>query len=282
MKTDRFDTDIPITDFEGKISPDRFCEPEVKNANSHRASSVIILSVLGVILVCLAGYLILNSFKIKNSSVVGNVSYNDAEILAAAGLNTAPKFIKFNSNDAETAILDACPAIESVKIDKSFPSGVTVTVVESEVVFYTAFGDKWYSLTNKLKVTEEARYSDRFEERGLLLLRLPLADGFEVGKTPTFDNCEYNTDYLWSFAAEFCLCREECGFDAAYASLEEKFNITLFLKDGSQVLLGSSESTERKLKKAAAVMSSMRPETESPLRIDVSNPEKAICRVIDR
>lgn len=282
MKIDRFDTDIPITDFEGKISPDRFCEPESKGSGSHRRSSVLVLSVLGACLICLMGYLILGSFRISNISVVGNASYSDAEILASSGLNNSPRYIKFNSNDAEKALLEACPMIESATIDKSFPFGATVTVIESEVVFYTAFEDKWYSLTDKLKVIEEARYADRFEERGLLLLQLPLADGFEVGKTPTFDNCEYNTDYLWTFAEGYCACREECGFDVAYVSLTEKFDIALSLNDGSRVILGSAESTERKLKKAAAVMLSMRRETDSPLQIDVSDPEKAICRVIDR
>lgn len=281
MKTDRFNKDIPITNFEGTLDPERFCEPGTKNTGAHRKASVLILGVLGVFLTFAAVYLVLNSFKINHITVVGNRSYSEAEIIAAAGLNADKKFMKYRSDEAEAALLEACPAVESVSIDKKFPSGVTVTVIESDVIFYTFFGDKYYSLTDKLKVVEEARHADRFKERGLLLLELPQADEFAVGKTPTFENSEYGSEYLWSFAEEFCEYRDRSAFDISYISLYEKFKITVSLNDGSLIVLGSTDNTGRKLEKARAVMASMRDETEKPLRIDVTDPEKAICRVIE-
>lgn len=284
MKTDRFDKDIPITDFEGTLDPERFCEPGTRTAGAHRKASVLILGVLGVFLTFTAVYLILNSFKISNITVVGNKSYSEAEIIAAAGLNIDKKFMRYSSDEAEAALLEACPAVESVSIDKKFPSGVTVTVTEAEVIFYTFFGDKWYSLTDKLKAVEEARHADRFKERGLLLLELPQADGFEVGKTPTFGSIGYGSEYLWSFAEEFCGQKDRGTFDISHIShisLSEKFSITVFLNDGSLIILGSADNTGRKLEKASAVIDSMRDETEKPLGIDVTDPEKAICRVIE-
>lgn len=281
MKTDRLDIDIPVTNFEGTLKPNSFCEPGVKAARSHRKASVFIFAVLIVILACFSVYFILCSFKISNITVVGNDSYSDAEILAAAGLNVDTKFMKYSCDEAEAAVLKACPSVESIIIDKKFPSGVTLTVVESKVLFYTSFEGKWYSLTDKLKVIEEARHADRFMERGLLLIYLPQADEFTVGKIPTFSESEYGTEYIWTFIDALCESADRNKFDISYISLSEKFNINIFLNDGSMIIIGSVDDTVRKLEKARAVLDSMRTETEKPLRIDVTDPEKAICRIIE-
>lgn len=83
-------------------------------------------------------------FKISDITVEGAKKYSAEEIIGVSGVEKEDSIFFLNAGAAQIAIMDAFPYIDTVKITRSFPGTVVISVTESvPAAYFTADGSCW-------------------------------------------------------------------------------------------------------------------------------------------
>ena len=73
-------------------------------------------------------------FKVEKIDVSGNSKYSKEQIISASGIHTGDNLFFINRIGAGSRVVVKLPYIDSVKITRSLPNRVTITVEESKAV----------------------------------------------------------------------------------------------------------------------------------------------------
>lgn len=83
-------------------------------------------------------------FKVSTITVVGGRKYTDKEIIDASGLETDSSIFFVNMSRTEVRIKNALPYVDSVKVTRSLPGTVVITVTESApAAYFNSGGGVW-------------------------------------------------------------------------------------------------------------------------------------------
>ncbi len=95
-------------------------------------------------------------FNIRSITVSGAAHYTSEQIVSASGLETGENMFRIDKFKAIDAIKAKLPYVKEVTVRRRLPGRLVINVVESTPFAYVAWGDKYYILSDTLKVLEAA------------------------------------------------------------------------------------------------------------------------------
>ena len=101
-----------------------------------------ILKSLLVISLIVFSFFYVQNIKIKNIYIKGNTLTKDHEIIEKAGIKNYPKLYKLNIKNAKENI-KTLPLIDDVKVKRNIFGKITIEVVESKILFYYKYNEKF-------------------------------------------------------------------------------------------------------------------------------------------
>ena len=114
----------------------------IKTKKRRRLRVKFILKSLLVICFVVFSFFYVQNIKIKNIYIKGNELTKDVEIIEKAGIKNYPKLYKINKSKIKTSIKEL-PLIDDVKIKRNIFGKITIEVVESKVLFYYKYNEKY-------------------------------------------------------------------------------------------------------------------------------------------
>ena len=115
-------------------------------------------------------------FKVENIEVSGNSKYSKEEIISASGIHTGDNLFFINRIGAGSRVVVKLPYVDSVKITRSLPNSVTITVEESKAAACIQSGDELWSISST------GKFLSRLTEKDARLL--PKVTGVTASDAP--------------------------------------------------------------------------------------------------
>ena len=106
----------------------------------------VMLSVLAVIIFAVLSVTVL--FNTEKIIIEGESDYTEEQILAASGLNGDENLVRLNTAEIPAKMLDRLVKLDSVKIDKVFPSTIKITVERSVPMANFLYNDRSYLISH--------------------------------------------------------------------------------------------------------------------------------------
>ncbi len=183
-------------------------------------------------------------FKIETIEIEGNERYRTDEVRTASGIEWGDNLIFFNKFSAINDIFAKLPYVERVKIRRSYPNTLVITVTETHAAAWISDpeSEKFWLLSPEIKLLELAseKPSGTIEIQGLVL------------KDPT-PGSRAETDAedatkIESLAALLeALEKEDMLATVSMISVEGVYNLQMVFLDRFTVELGMPEQLEYKL-----------------------------------
>ena len=253
--------------FEEKRAKVLEAERQARNEGKKRKYSRkdIIISVILVCAILVLGIFCVYKllFVIQNVTVEGNEIYTDEQILASAGIHTGDNLYSFSSRIAEDNIKMYCPKVEDIKVKRTPPGKIVVTVIEEKAFYYCDFYGECRALTKDLRVlgsvTEEQKES-------LIKLKLPTVGRAVAGEKVVL--IDSSADYVYEVAV--IACESELVDRLGVVDLTSPHNVTMTC-DGKYILkLEEYKDAAAKLKIATEVLKDETFKTGNKATIDLS------------
>lgn len=101
------------------------------NRRRRRGSFGFLYKLLSILVICgcLVAALTL-FFRVNTVEITGQQRYTDQEVLEASGIETGDNLLLLNKYDAAGRIVEALPYIEEIRINRTLPATLTITVRE--------------------------------------------------------------------------------------------------------------------------------------------------------
>ena len=213
---------------------------------------------IGLLLVTAVGVSVL---RVKTADVVGNQRYSAEEILSAAKLE-GEALLLIGDKTVYNRVTEKCPYVESVELVKTYPSAITVNVIETEATYALSLHGRTLTLDKSLRVMD---YTDNID--GLIFLTLPEIKSAIEGKRIVFANEAEEKDALFMLDAFFVTG------DAHYLTaldISERFSISAEIKDVAKITFGDYRNIADKLRIANQLLADAKAEYARFATIDVS------------
>lgn len=240
---------------------------------------ILLVSVTAVmvLLAVVSAFFVVRSFlTVKEFELSGVTQYDKAEIAGASGINLGDKIYSIDLDAAEQALLDACPYIESVEIERRLSGKVIFRVTERYAMWYIEVSGDYYTLDSTLTVIEETTNAEKLEHAGVTRLVLPSLKRLMRGEVPQFgaDETEIRkTLELISDVQSDVLKSRITAVD-----VESRFAVSVTIDGVYDVFLGDTSNTYDKLRVVRELLQSGDLDEFVGADIDVSDPETMVVR----
>lgn len=152
---------------------------------------IIISALLVCATVVLAIFCVYNLlFVVRSITVEGNERYTTEQILASANINVGDKLYSFSSRIAEDNIKMYCPNVKDIKVKRTPPGKIVLTVEEEEAYYWADFYGEIRAMTKDLRVLGGINQDDA---ASLIKIKLPEVSRAVAGETVVFKQgeCKY-------------------------------------------------------------------------------------------
>ena len=125
-------------------------EKELREKHRHKRGSNVVyyvmVSVLAVIIFAVLSVTVL--FNTEKIVVEGESDYTDEQIIAATGLKGDENLVRLSTSGIPEKVLDKLVTLDSITIDKVFPSTIKITVTRSVPMVSFGYGGKNYVISH--------------------------------------------------------------------------------------------------------------------------------------
>ncbi|MBQ7474682.1 MAG: FtsQ-type POTRA domain-containing protein [Clostridia bacterium] len=228
-----------------------------------------LMVILFTVLLLFLGYKFI--FVVRSISVDGSTTYSAEEIIEASGVRFGLNLFSFRASAANSRVTFRCPYVESVKVKRTVPSTVTLTVTE-DVPRYTVeiFGEVKI-ISDGLRVLGTVREGDAVPE-GLIRLKLPAVEYSVEGRLLGFADAKDDRAVRTTLEA---LEDSELSERVSSVDFRNPFGITAACDGKYLLIVGNSTDVDKKLKAASLVLEDQVFSEGTPARIDLSDTTKA-------
>ncbi len=208
-------------------------------------------------------------FNVRKLAFEGNVKVDAAQLEASLEKCVGTNIFRYRSGPAEKRMKEI-PYIKDADIKKSpFSGKLTVSIIESTPAAYIEVGDKQIVLDSELKVLEVA---DKFDGDVPRIIDVSTLD-IKPGKTLSLQTDD-------SFAAlqtvVAAVAKENLLQGVEYISFKDLNNIMFNYQDRLDVVCGTTESFENKIKLFNQAMQTSTLTENSRGTINLSEPGRAV------
>ena len=206
-------------------------------------------------------------FKVEKIEVSGNSKYTEEEIISASGIHTGDNLFFINRIGAGSRVVVKLPYIDSVKITRSLPNSVTITVEESKAAACIASGDELWSISSTGKYL--SKLSDKDAEL-LPQVKGISVSGAQVGEQMTVSNddkpkLDYLLDILYQVQARSLVEK------VANINVTDVNDASFEYDERFVVKLGENNNTEYKFGKLLSAVSQLKADDAGTLELSDSN-----------
>ena len=117
-------------------------------------------------------------FKVETVSVSGNSRYATREIIEICGVQQGDNLVLLDKYAIAQRLYTQLPYITDVRINRSFPDGLTVQVAETQAALAIENGGAWWLMSENGKVVD---VTDAQGAEGYIILSGMNAQGIEIG-----------------------------------------------------------------------------------------------------
>lgn len=185
--------------------------------------------------------------RVKSVTVQNNAEVGEAAILEKANIKTNKHLFAVNIGKIEKAVSQTSPYIKSVHVKRNLPSEIVIEVEEYRADFCVQILDKYFLVTDTLRILEEITESEAAVHPSAML-KLPEINTdekkFGIGKTIVFTEQENNT-----FVTETLKIVMQSFLADSLTSLylHEEANITALVDGRYTLRLGNKKELAHKI-----------------------------------
>ena len=206
-------------------------------------------------------------FKVSKIEVSGNNKYTKEEIISASGIHTGDNLFFINRIGAGSRIVVKLPYIDSVKITRSLPNSVTITVEESKAAAcIEANGEIW-------SISRTGKFLGKLSEKDAALLAQ--VKGLSVGEAQVGElisvsedekpKLNYLLDILYQLQARSLVDK------VANINMTDVSDVSFEYDERFVVKLGENNNTEYKFGKLLSAISQLKADDAGTLELSDSN-----------
>lgn len=229
----------------------------LKNKNKSkefRRTLFYVLLAVALIAVVLFACIVL-FFKLQKLEIVGNEAVSSSDVISICGFSEDTNIFLIDTREMRRTLMKNYPYVKDIKITRTLPGTLTVTVIEEEPKWFAKIWDRWFVLSDDLKVMEQLGQNadtDELIKRGLKWIKLPEVDTAIAGRYVTFPK-----NNAYSYTVDFLHEIETIAtFDEIeYINCSDRYHISVYSNDHRfQFILGDSADIEAKLRFIFAII----------------------------
>ena len=218
-------------------------------------------------------------FKVETISVEGAEQYRAEQIAEDCGISLGEFMFSFPASRIKEHILLNFPFVESVKVERIYPSSLIITVSEYKNSYVCCQFDKYVLFGEDLKVLEVADSNIWGED--MIIMELPRVQRALIGRPLEFAD-DVRTDYIVGIIDALEAVKIEQSIDKI--TLTDYFNIKMSCEERIFISLGKYNEKEIKLKMQTLneIMKSERVVNAAAVSIDITELKQQSIIPYDR
>ena len=226
----------------GKGNDENLREYRIRNERKRLVRKLFVpLSVVFVVLLA-ALMVLLFGFRVRTITVEGDTGYSSEELIAASGINLKDNLLFLGDREVEASLKDSFPYIKEVELEKDYPSGLIIHVVEEKTTFYYEAEGEYFLFDYNLRVMDKFDSLEALQEvRTAILVDMPLPKSCVVRQGISFDP-QYS--YVESIIHQ--LSESQLVQETTYLDLRDKFVLRMECGKGVAVELGDYHDLQDK------------------------------------
>ncbi|MCD8311899.1 MAG: FtsQ-type POTRA domain-containing protein [Firmicutes bacterium] len=204
----------------------------------------------GAVLIVLIVYLLYAFvFVVTSVEVSGTEIYSSDAVVSASGIETGTKLFspRLDIDAAKKSIIEACPYISSVTIERKIPNTLSITVTEDKAVFEAEVCGEYLLLSEGLRALDILSEESADD---MITLVLPEVSSAVLGYEIVF--AEDVFDVAAKTAA--AVLTEEIRDSVTKVDVSDRFNIYVIYEDRYKLVIGTVTDIELKLSLALEMM----------------------------
>ena len=183
-------------------------------------------------------------FPVKKVAASGSNLYSAQEIVSASGITEKTPIMTVSESKVYANLQKKLPYVESVKINRTLPDFVKITVTDAKEAFAFKSGKEYFVVSEKLNVLTSSKKS----KKGLIKVTAN-TDKLKAGLPVSFKTKEEKD--LFNLLYSYTL---EKGIKVNEINVSNKARITLFVSKLYEVNLGSSADLKEKIDQLAVMI----------------------------
>lgn len=217
-------------------------------------------------------------FRVRNVEVQGNSYYTAEEVIEAAGIASGDNLLTLSRGEIAGNVMAQLPYVKNVRVTRSLPDTVVITVTEDETTFAVADqGGHYYLITAAGKATEQV---DEHEAKSHVFVQdlviQPAVIGEQIHVAESADSAispQEQFDALTLLLREIKASRLEK--DVTVVSVPSAFNLTVWYEDRFEVRLGTTDDLAYKLEYLKVVVQEQKEYTTGIIDLTFSSGPEA-------
>ncbi len=238
-----------------------------------RGSYIVYYVILGIIAaVTFAVLSVTVLFNAEQIVIEGETEYSDAQIIEASGLQGNENLVRLNTSGIPEKILDKLVKLDSVKVDKVFPSTIKITAEPAVPMASFRYNSQYYVISHIGRVIE---ISGDTPDCMQIIGYVP-AESVIVGSFITAEDPEQDT-----LVSEISGALEKAGIDnITTVNITDKLDIVITYDDRIDMYIGSVLQLDEKMRIAHELLYKGYISDTDRVTLDISDTSKAIQRPI--
>ena len=227
---------------------------------------MIILTLL--LMITIGMYTLLNSelFETKNIEIVGNTVINDDEIIKKLDIKVDKNIFMYNTNKMINKLKDN-PYIEDVKIKRTLPSGLKITIKEKEVYAILRDGKDYCYIDNQANFIEQIKDIEKDD-----IVKVDVAYIIEDNNIKFKDKEEKDTLIKLLDAIKECNLSKKIN----EINFEKSDIINIYTNDNIQIKLNKDNNIKYNISRSSAIMADLQKKSNNKGIVDLTYQNYAI------
>ena len=230
----------------------------------------VMTAILAVIIFSILSVTVL--FNADRIVIEGESDYSDEQIITASGLEGTENLVRLNTAGIPERILDKLVTLDSVKVDKVFPSTIKITVERSVPMAEFYYGGKNYVISHIGRVMQiDSSKADCMQILGYKPAESVIVGGFITAEDPEQDK----------LIAEISAAVEKAEIDnITTVDISDSLSIVMTYDDRVVIHLGSILQIDEKMRIIRELVFNGYIADTEHVTLDVTDPTRARQRPI--
>lgn len=212
---------------------------------TEKRTVIVVLSVMLALFFVVAVRFGMSFLKIKSFEISGDTKYMVGELVSASGIRRGDYLYRIDESKAEKQLLEECPFLAEVEINKKFPNKICFEVEERNPQWYLDIAKEFYVLDYDMLVLLETSDEDSLKERGLTKLVLPQIEKIMCGEYPEFAS-EDEISLTKTLEIIDVFRNHSIKSRLTYLDISNRFSIKMKIDDIYDVDLGDMSNIDKK------------------------------------
>ena len=237
-----------------------------------RKITLAVITVLMCVAAVFTLFIYIRSFlPVTRFELSGVTQYDRAEIIGNSGIKSGDKLYSIDVKEVERILLDSCPYLEAVEVEREFPNKIVFRVIEKIPNWYLEVSGDYYSLDTNFLVIEETKNKEKFVQMGVPKLILPNLRSLVCGELPDF--AENETELRKALELVSAIQKTTLKSRMTLVDMESRFDVNIVVDGKYYIYMGDVSNIEEKIAAIEKILKSGELDKYAGAEIDASIPE---------